>query len=69
MIEVGDSVRHKPGIINGGLQMTAQDIKNGQVKCEYFAPPAGDMKEAWLPIEDLELIYKADGGFRNEGER
>jgi uncharacterized protein YodC (DUF2158 family) len=62
-IETGDYVRHKSRIINGGLQMTVQDVEGTNAKCTHFAGEDMIATDEWFPFEQLELIRKADGGF------
>lgn len=57
-IEIGDYVKHKNKSINGGLEMSVEDIHEVQgvitkLQCTHFAAPDGQMKTAWFNIEEL----------------
>lgn len=61
-IEIGDYVKHKDKSINGGFDMSVEDILMVQgiitkLKCTYFAAPDGQMKTVWFKIEDIELNH------------
>jgi uncharacterized protein YodC (DUF2158 family) len=62
-IEEGDYVRHKNPLINGGLQMTVEDVKDDQAQCSHFGGVELVHKTDWFPFEELEIVTKADGGF------
>ncbi len=68
-LEVGDYVRHTNPRINGGLQMSIEDIRTNtkgetEYQCSHFEN-AGIHKTDWFNENDLILNKKTDGGFVN----
>lgn len=61
-IEVGDKVRHKTLIVNGGLGMNVSDVTEDKTLCEYFDENAVHKKQ-WFEMKDLTITNKAEGGF------
>ena len=68
-IEQGDQVRHTDKVINGGLIMSVIDVDNNRALCGHFLPDEDrTLKEEWFDFDQLTLVHKADGGFKDAGE-
>lgn len=67
-ISVGDYVKYlKDPFLNGGLEMSVVETNETEAKIGYF-DNKGTHCEKWISFDDLKLIHKAQGGFRNAGE-
>lgn len=67
-ISVGDYVKiNNEPLLNGGLEMSVVETNGSEAKIAYF-DHEGVHCEKWISIDDLTLIHKAQGGFRNAGE-
>lgn len=59
-IEIGKDVKHKNICINGGLEMSVEDVfkVNGEVVkvlCSHFTSFEGQMKSEWFSVKDVSL--------------
>ncbi len=55
-MKAGDYVKYlKNHAFNGG-SMNVSKVENGKVLCDYFYGPDLEHKQAWFPVEDLEVI-------------
>ena len=64
----GDKVYHKSGKYNHGLGMEITGIINDKVRCEWFEGSEIIHRVELFNKEDLVLVQKNDGVFRNAGE-
>lgn len=67
-IKEGDYVRHKFGILSGGLQMPVLEVKGDNALCSFFYGDELQHKTDWVPLEELEIVHYGNGGFKNAGE-
>jgi len=59
-IGIGKYVKHIDNSINGGLEMSVEDIsivndEIAKVLCSHFTSHEGQMKSEWFDIKDLHL--------------
>ena len=58
---IGDQVKHKKGVINGGLEMYVDDIRqktNGDlvIKLSHFKSLEGIFQAEWFDANDFEVF-------------
>ena len=57
-IEVGDTVRHKTQIVNGGMTMNVLKVTEDKALCDHLEGPEAINKQTWFNISDLEIVHK-----------